>query len=264
MLNFRHMTSREFKPGQHAVKIVAVLVFVITPTGCKHQPAEKKLSDGCAIASLLALKAIQGDPYVPEKGSGLVSRATQEKIDAADVSAISPEERGIAKALSVVYGGQLFQNARVNRLQILQKIASYGDKSNSLKVEREETAREVETFGKSLDGCFSDFDASLRSRSLAVPASCAALTEEKQQLETEWQEAENKVEALNKEHQKKIDAEAYKQKRSDDLRLCDENDKYLQYEGGFHGLNKAGQQRLHEVCQDVRSGKRHDLGDEFE
>jgi len=50
------MTSREFKPGQQAIKIVAVLVFVTTLTGCKYQPApsaEKKLSDGCAIASLL-------------------------------------------------------------------------------------------------------------------------------------------------------------------------------------------------------------------
>ena len=222
-----------------------------------------EFSDG-----LLALKAIQGDPYVPEKGSGLVSRATQEKIDAADVVAISPEERGVAKALSVVYDGQLFQNTRVNRLQILQKIASYGNETNGLKVEREETAREVDLFGKSLNACFSDFDRSLRSRSLTAPASCTALTQEKQQLETEWLEVESKLEALNKEHQKKVEAEAkaeaYKQKRLDDLRLCDENDKYLPYEGPFHGLNKAGQQRLHEACQDVRSGKRHDLGDEFE
>ena len=78
------------------------MLVILALSGCKYStpsiPERKQLSDGCAIASLLALKAIQGDPLVPEPHSGLVSRSTQEKIDAADVAAVSREERRVAGA----------------------------------------------------------------------------------------------------------------------------------------------------------------------
>ena len=168
------------------MKTITVLLSVALLAGCHHAPVEKKLSDGCAIASLTALKAIQGDPYVQERGSNLVSRATQEKIDAADVAAISSEERGIAKALSVVYEAQLFQNGRVNRLRLEEKLKGYGNESAGMKTEREENAREVSVLGKTLETCYSEFDTSLRARSLAIPTSCAGIGQEKEKLDSDW------------------------------------------------------------------------------
>lgn len=247
------------------------LVIVVALAGCNRPAASTKgtkLSDGCAIASLLAIKAIQGDPFVPEANSGLVSRSTQEKIDAADVAAVSPEERHVAGALNVVYHAQLFQNTRTNRLQLMQKLARHGRETAGMKAEREEMAREVSDFEMVLNGCLRDFDESLRARSLAVPKSCEVLPQTEDTLEAAWQQVEGKLsseaDARRREHQKVVEAEAYRQKRLTDLSLCDKNDRYLEHEGNFHGLDKAGQQRLHRACEDVRNGKRHDLGDEFE
>ncbi len=245
---------------KHQFRIVSAFYAALVATaGCKPPapPAEKKLSDSCAIASLLALKAIQGDPYIPEAGSGLVSRVTQEKIDAADVAAVSPDERNIAKALSLVYDGRLFLNGRQDRSRLEQKTAGYGDETSGLKAEREETARQVDVFGRMFDGCVSDFDASLRSRSLAVPASCGTLPQQKQQLEAHWQQLESGLEAQRKEKSKQATDRVRREQREHALRLCDQNDKDLKDPNKIAG--RKYQEERQKECEDVRAGKQNNL-----
>ncbi len=65
---------------------------VVHPDSIQNAQQTPIFHNGCvgyATSALLALNAIQRDPYVPAKGSQLVSRFTQEKIDAADVAAVS-------------------------------------------------------------------------------------------------------------------------------------------------------------------------------
>jgi hypothetical protein len=141
--------------GEHPVKILTVfLLSVVFTVGCKHPTVQKKLSDGCATSSLLALKAIQRDTFIPETGSHTVSRITQEKIDAADVAAASPEERAVASNLNAVYDGQLFLNAKADLLQHEEKIMAFGGETAGLKAEREENSKQVDGFGMgNMTGC---------------------------------------------------------------------------------------------------------------
>ena len=241
--------------------ICGTIVFIVV--GCKHAEVkpEKRLSDGCAIASLLALKAIQGDPLVPEPHSNLVSRNTQEKIDAADVAAVTMEERRVAGALNVVYHARLFQNKQTSRLQSLQKLAGHSGETAGMRTEQEATDKEVSDFEASLSGCSRDFDESLRARSLSVPRACEELPQAEDMQEAAWQEVKAK---LAREAAARRQEQALAQKRDSDLALCEKNDRLLGHSGNFHGLDQAGQRRLHLACEDVRSGKRHDLGTEFD
>ncbi len=159
-------------------------------TGCgssKSKPAQTtvvvqtKLSDSYATSALFALKAIQRDTYVPAKGSQLVSRSTQEKIDAADIAAVSNEERNLTSELNAVYHAQLNLNQHKEELKQDSQRFFGIDAPQHTKKQWDviakvltEKSNENKTIGKQLDTCFSDFDASLRARSTNVPASCAA------------------------------------------------------------------------------------------
>jgi hypothetical protein len=143
----------------------------------------KKLSDAYATSALLALKAIQRDVFVPPKNSNLVGRATQEKIDAADVAAASPEERNLTAVLNSVYHEQLTVNQRQNSLTEMSRevlaldATRYTQKQWNALTEAEFKILKLETpkikaVRKQLDSCFADFDASLRARSTTAPESC--------------------------------------------------------------------------------------------
>ena len=147
---------------------------------------QAKLSDNYATSALLALKAIQRDPYVPAKGSHLVGRLTQEKIDAADVAAISNEERKLTTALQSAYGARLNLNrrkeewARRNHWFVEVDATQYTQKQWNALVEANyklnlAEAPQMEALGGRLDACFSNFDVAIRARSADVPASCAEL-----------------------------------------------------------------------------------------
>jgi uncharacterized protein YhdP len=133
----------------------------------------------------LALKAIQRDTYVPEKNSQLVSRFTQEKIDVADVAAVSDEEKNVTSALNTVYRAQLNLNQHKDAIAAPTRWALSVDATQytqrqwnditaaQLKLQLAELPM-VKALSGQLDTCFSDFDASLRARSTGVPASCVA------------------------------------------------------------------------------------------
>jgi hypothetical protein len=95
------------------MKKILIIVAMIMFSGCTsvtNRMVPKKISDSYATTALLALKAIQRDPFVPKKNSQLVSRFTQDKIDAADVVAVSNEERNLTNALNPAYHAQLILN----------------------------------------------------------------------------------------------------------------------------------------------------------
>jgi hypothetical protein len=168
------------------MKKILVILAMIMVSGCAsvtNRIAPKKISDSYATSALLALKAIQRDPFAPEKHSQLVSRFTQEKIDAADVAAASTEERNLTNALNTVYQAQLSLNQlkqeEANRFQWL------GSRDTTQYTQKQWEALVKATFDPAiaeiprkkaltehLDKCYSDFDASLRARSLDTPASC--------------------------------------------------------------------------------------------
>ncbi len=113
-----------------SVVVLSLALGACALTGCGDSKSElaqsavgvqRKLSDSYATSALLALKAIQRDTYVPEKGSQLVSRFTQEKIDAADVAAVSGEERNLTSELNTVYHAQLNLNQRKEELASKQR-----------------------------------------------------------------------------------------------------------------------------------------------
>ncbi len=176
------------------VVVLSLTLGACVLTGCgssKSKPSQStlavqtKLSDSYATSALLALKAIQRDPYVPAKGSQLVSRFTQEKIDAADVAAISDEEKNVTVALNSVYHAQLNLNQfkekfdndshSLERLDGTQYTKTRWDAICDAwgKMMAAESSQ-LKTLSEPLNVCFSDFDASLRVRSTDVPASCAA------------------------------------------------------------------------------------------
>jgi len=189
------------------VLVLSLTLGACVLTGCgsfKSKPAQsavamqRKLSDSYATSALLALKAIQRDPYVPAKGSQLVSRFTQEKIDAADVAAVSDEEKNVTSTLNAVYHAQLSLN-KLNAKSDARWADAEGDKPSGVPsrschevppAKRKyhpawdaycamlEQLDSLEAPGKKeltekLNTCFSDFDASLRARSTNVPAPCA-------------------------------------------------------------------------------------------
>lgn len=172
------------------VVVLSLALGACVLTGCegsKSNPAQTtvtvqaKLSDSYATSALLALKAIQRDPYVPEKGSQLVNRATQEKIDSADVAAVSNEERNLTSELNAVYHAQLTLNQHKEELKQDSQRFFGTDAPQHTKKEWDviakvltERATTNKAIGKRLDMCFSDFDASLRVRSTDVPATCAS------------------------------------------------------------------------------------------
>lgn len=171
---------------------LAVLAILLL-TGCegfKSKPAvQMKLNDNYATSALLALKAIERDPYVPEKSSGLVSRFTQEKIDAADVSAVSPEERNLTDELNIVYAAQLRLNlykheydrgnAELMALGLTTPFPYTQKQWNAIVKAHSNLAllqiKKINDLKEPLTACFADFEASLRSRLTAMPISCSTL-----------------------------------------------------------------------------------------
>jgi hypothetical protein len=227
-------------------KAIVICAVPLLLTGCGHKP--KVISDNYATSALLALKDIQGDLYVPEK-TGIMNRFTQEKINVAEVAAVSPEERVNAAALSGIYEERLFVNTGEAHVGEPSFIKEY--------------AMTQEGF---LAKCFSDFDYSLRARSSTVPASCTVFPQMRQRLEAEEQQwikeqndqwQEKQVQEAQK--QKEANARAYQQKHQDAIRTCDEFDQ--QVRDGKSFLSTADQDSLRRLCEDIRSGKRHDLVD---
>src|SRR5438093_10130858 len=106
-----------------------------------------------------------------------VSRFTQEKIDSADVAAVSDEERNLTSELNTLYHAQLSLNQRKekqasrNRWFLEVDATKYTQKqwdaliATNLKMNLAE-APQIKTLSGQLDTCFSDFDASLRARSI--------------------------------------------------------------------------------------------------
>lgn len=160
------------------IVVVTVLVGCGSTRSATVQPAPKRLSDNYAISALLALKAIEGDTYVPEKGSNLVSRFTQEKIDAADVTAVSPEERNMTALLNNVYHERLSLNSDKAKLnqdsrEWLEVSTRLSKKTNDELIDKfTESGKSIKARESQLDSCFADFDTSLRARSVDTPASC--------------------------------------------------------------------------------------------
>ncbi len=171
------------------VVVLSLASVALASTGCGNAESthaqtaaavQRKLSDSYATSALLALKAIQRDPYIPEKDSNLVSRFTQEKIDAADVAAVSPEERGITSLLNAVYHKQLAVN--YSKAKLKKDVAEWlphspqlSKKTNDALIgdfsDRRQANKDAE---EQLNTCFTDLDTSLRARSTDVAASCTA------------------------------------------------------------------------------------------
>jgi Xaa-Pro aminopeptidase len=126
-----------------------------------HAPL--RISDSYAKPALLALKAVESDiSFAQVRGDQLlVDRATQEKIDAADVEASTGDERALSAALRNIHMRRLIGNmARdTNRL-------SGKDAANAAI-----TARE--------SACFKPFEEALRAREAKLPKPCTDLISEK-------------------------------------------------------------------------------------
>jgi|ERR1019366_156812 hypothetical protein len=144
--------------------------------------APKGLGDGYAVAALTALKAIEEDTFVQKPDSNLVSRFTQEKIDAADALAVSIDQRNIMSVLNKMYAVKVNLNWQVKGRDLFVKIA-HDDRLSSVftaadkqrdEAEANQRSLAVATISGRLDKCFADMDSSLRARSKEVPASCKA------------------------------------------------------------------------------------------
>ena len=170
-----------------ALKLLPVIMLVITAAlaGCGQkqaasvQAAPKRLSDAYATSALLALKAIQGDVYVPpDAKSKLVFRPTQEKIDASDVTAVTPEERGLSALLGTVYDHRLTIN--FGEASFKRETAAFVEASPHISKQKSDQAidelarqsQEDKDRKDKFEACVNDLDASLRARSVDVPASC--------------------------------------------------------------------------------------------
>lgn len=166
------------------MKRLSLVAIAVVLTGCGttksavFQQPPKKLSDGYAMSALLALKAIEGDTYVPEKNSNLVSRFTQDKLDTADVAAVSPEERNITGSLNEVYKQRLLINQNEAALKEagndwLPRSPSLSKKQNDAIIAKlTKWGDDIKSRKNQLATCFTDFDSSLRARSVDAPASC--------------------------------------------------------------------------------------------
>ncbi len=136
---------------------------------------QKKLSDNFAIAALLALKSIQHDG----------NRSALDKIDAADVLAVSNEEKNVTLVLNSVYRKQLnFNRLKAKHDQDLHSLerldaTQYTQAEwNALcdawgKLMLAQTSQ-MKTLSEPLNTCFTELDTSLRARSTDVPASCSS------------------------------------------------------------------------------------------
>jgi hypothetical protein len=166
------------------MKCLSLAIISVALIGCGTtkssvvQPQPKKLSDGYAMAALLALKAIEGDTYAPGENSNLVSRFTQEKIDTADVTAVSPEERNMTVSLNEVYKRRLLINQNEAALKEagndwLPRSPSLSKKQNDAVIAKlTKWGDEIKIRKNELATCFTDFDSSLRARAVDAPASC--------------------------------------------------------------------------------------------
>jgi hypothetical protein len=177
---------------RNLLKFISTLLAGVVLSGCGVKqttsasapvPAPEKLSDSYATSALLALKAIQRDPLVQPKNSNLVSRATQEKIDAADVAAVSEDEKKLTAVLNVIYNDQLSLNRQNNEVDKMTQwtlnvdATQYTQKQWNKIIDAQQKvilaglpARK--TLKAHLDSCFADFDTSLRARSTTAPTSC--------------------------------------------------------------------------------------------
>jgi carbonic anhydrase/acetyltransferase-like protein (isoleucine patch superfamily) len=239
-------------------KAIVLFTIMLMLIGCGHKP--KAISDNYATSALLALKDIEGDLYVPEK-DGVVNRYTQEKINVAEVAAVSPEERANAAALGAVYEERLFVN---------MSKAHVGEPSFI-----KEDAVTQEGF---LAKCFSDFDDSLRARSSTVPPSCAVFPQMRQRLEAEeqqWIKQQNdqwqEKQAQEAQKRKQAADRAYQQEHLDAIHQCDDVDQQINsgkeniWLGSSWGWTRTGAtpviKKFQKLCEDVRNGKRHALVD---
>jgi hypothetical protein len=166
--------------------VAMIVLGIMGLIGCKDEKpvqadsvTQKKLSDTYATDALLALKAIQRNPFVPAKGSQLVSRFTQEKIDVADVAAVSNDEKSVTAALNSVYHVQLDANQHKEKMKADGNLLSTLDVRNKkiadawVKLMEAESA-EQKSLDSSLEACYTTFDASLRARLPDIPAACGA------------------------------------------------------------------------------------------
>jgi hypothetical protein len=165
--------------------LAALLTAILAVTGCSgtknatvQAAAPKVLSDAYAIQALLALKSIQRDLFIPDAGFTTVGRLTQEKIDTADVAAVSPEEKSMTDTLNAVYIKHISINRRKDEHD--RKVSEYVEASPRLSKKTNDawiavavkTGDEIKSSQKQLDSCFVDLEASLRARSITTPASC--------------------------------------------------------------------------------------------
>jgi hypothetical protein len=169
------------------MKYALLLLVPFAFSGCSEAP--KRLNDSYAVAGLTALKAIEGDTFVQKPGTNLVSRFTQEKIDAADALAVSSEEKHVTDTLNQIYAAKVNFNWQVVRKDRWLETVHLEERSPSFttpdyrqhaRTMANQTSQEVTAFSDQLDKCFSDLDSSLRARLVAVPASCKVTFNEAQ------------------------------------------------------------------------------------
>jgi hypothetical protein len=139
-----------------------------------------RISDAYAKAALVALKAIEGDGSSPEvrQGDVYANRRTLDKINAADAEAISPAESNLTDALNKLYEDKLINNAERNIRESIHEIDDKSGNELSRKMHVNQamsTDPEIMDITKGENVCFSQFEASLRSRSTMIPQACESI-----------------------------------------------------------------------------------------
>jgi hypothetical protein len=145
------------------IRTVIVGIFVLVASWGIYRVviahARSRTSDSYAKATLVALKAVEGDIWIAEVRDGqiLVNKETQQKIDVADAEASTKEERALIAELRTIFIEHLIGNltSATNRL-------SGKDAANAAIVAREWA-------------CFKPFEQALRNRSASIPKECVSL-----------------------------------------------------------------------------------------
>lgn len=146
-----------------------------------------KISDAFAKASLFALKAISSDATIPENANGelMASRHTTEKIDAADVEAVTPQEKFVVGLLHDFYSDRLINNTRRDTIRVQYEEKAYSSPASGLALQRvpDELAKDPRIVGmtKREAACSDAVDAMLRLRVFDAPEECKSVTLSKEE-----------------------------------------------------------------------------------
>jgi hypothetical protein len=149
-------------PGKTIPLLVVLLVIsgsIILAQQKSAVPGTPHISGGYAKSALLALFAIRADVSGSERRDAqtLIGTGTQDKIDAADAEARTPQELSLTRSLRLIYERKLTDNGK-------RKIAASDAPSLH--------ARGIVLMEKREEACFSAIELTLRDRSPKVPQAC--------------------------------------------------------------------------------------------